>query len=84
MQAGRHQDAIRAWARVVSLQPDHAVALTQLGQAAFKQGDFDTARQLFERAAAAESCKPRHWINVALACQQLKDDAAEEAALFKA
>ena len=84
MQAGRHQDAIGAWARVVSLQPDHAVALTQLGQSAFKQGDFDAARQLFERAAAADSSKPRHWINVALTCQQLKDDAAEEAALFTA
>lgn len=84
MQAGRHQDAIGAWLRVVSLQPDHAVALTQLGQATFKQGDFDSARQLFERAAAADGSKPRQWINVALACQQLKDDAAEEAALFRA
>jgi aspartyl/asparaginyl beta-hydroxylase (cupin superfamily) len=84
MQAGRQQEAIDAWARVVSLQPDHAVALTQLGQAAFKQGDFATARLVFERAAAADGSKPRQWINVALACQQLKDDAAEEAALFKA
>ena len=84
LQAGRHQEAIDAWLRVVTLQPGHAVALTQLGQAAFKQGDFDTARVLFERAAAADGGKPRAWINVALACQQLKDDAAEEAALFKA
>ncbi len=84
MQSGRQQDALVAWARVVSVQPDHAVALTQLGQAAFKQGDFATARKVFERAAAADGSKPRHWINVALACQQTKDDAAEEAALFKA
>ena len=84
MQAGRQREAVDAWARVVSLQPDHAVALTQLGQVAFKQSDFATARLVFERAAAADGSKARQWINVALACQQVKDDAAEEAALFKA
>ncbi len=84
MQSGRPQDALNAWARVVSLQPDHVVGLTQLGQAAFKQGDFGAARLAFQRAAAADGSKPRQWINVALASQQLKDDAAEEAALFKA
>jgi aspartate beta-hydroxylase len=84
MQAGRQADALGAWLRVVTLQPRHAVALTQLGQAAFKRSDFATARELFERAAAADGSKPRAWINVALACQQLKDEAAEEAALFRA
>jgi aspartate beta-hydroxylase len=84
MQAGRDQDAHNAWARIVSLQPDHAIAWTQLGQAAFKRGDFQSALQAFQRAATADGSTPRQWINVALACQQLKDDAAEEAALFKA
>ena len=68
----------------MSLRPDHVVGLTQLGQAAFKQGDFAAARDAFQRAAAADGSNPRQWINVALASQQLKDDAAEEAALFKA
>ena len=84
MHGSRPQDAITAWARVVALQPDHAVGLTQLGQAAFKQGDFHAAHQAFQRAASADGSNPRQWINVALASQQLKDDAAEEAALFKA
>lgn len=84
MQAGRQQEAINAWARIVSLQPDHAVGLTQLGQAAFKQGDFEAARSAFQRAAAADGSHARQWVNVALACQQLKDEGAEEAALFKA
>jgi aspartyl/asparaginyl beta-hydroxylase (cupin superfamily) len=84
MQAGRQQEALNAWARLVSLQPDHVVGLTQLGQAAFKQGDFGAARLAFQRAAAADGSKPRQWINVALASQQLGDAAAEEAALFKA
>lgn len=84
MHSGRQQDALNAWARIVSLQPDHAVGLTQVGQAAFKQGDFESARRAFQRAADADGSTPRQWINVALACQQLKDDVAEEAALFKA
>ncbi len=84
MQAGRDADALAAWARVVSLQPDHAVGLTQLGQAAFRQGDFQAAQTAFQRAAAADGKNPRQWINVALASQQLKDEAAEEKALFQA
>jgi len=84
MHAGRQQDAINAWARIVSMQPDHAVGLTQLGQVAFKQGDFESARTAFQRAANADGRTARQWVNLALACQQLKDEEAEEAALFKA
>jgi len=84
MQSGREQDALNAWVRVVSLQPDHAAGLTQLGQAAFKQGDFDSARRAFQRAVDADGSTARQWVNVALACQQLRDEASEEAALFKA
>jgi aspartate beta-hydroxylase len=84
MQAGRDADALAAWARVVSLQPDHVVGLTQLGQAAFRRGDFQAAQTAFQRAAAADGKNPRQWINVALASQQLKDEVAEEMALFQA
>jgi aspartyl/asparaginyl beta-hydroxylase (cupin superfamily) len=84
MQAGRQHEALQAWARLVSLQPGHAVGLTQLGQAAFKQGDFASALDSFQRAAAADGSRARQWINVALASRQLNDDVAEEAALFKA
>ena len=84
MQAGHAQDAINAWFRIVSLQPNHVIGLTQLGQAAFKQGDFVAAHQAFQRAAECDGTNPRQWVNVALAAQQLKDDAVEESALFKA
>lgn len=84
MHAGRSSEALALWARVVTVQPDHVVGLTQLGQAAFKQGDFQAARLAFERVAAFDGTAARQWINLALACQQLKDDAAEESALFKA
>jgi aspartate beta-hydroxylase len=84
MQAGRQQEAIDTWARVISLQPNHVVALTQVGQVAFRQGDFEAARIAFDRAATADGSASRQWINLALACQQMKDDGGEETALFKA
>lgn len=84
MQTGRDQEALGAWARIVSLQPDHAAGMTQLGQAAFKQGDFESARTAFQRAASADGSNPRQWVNLALANQQLQDEEGEEAALFKA
>lgn len=84
MQAGRDQEALNGWVRVVSLQPDHVVGLTQIGQAAFKQGDFLSAQGAFLRAASKDGKTARQWINVALASQQLKDEAAEEHALFQA
>ncbi len=84
MQQGRVQQAIEAWGAVLALAPNHANALTQLGQAAFKQGDFPSARHAFQRAADADGSDPRQWVNLALSCQKLGDEASEEAALFKA
>jgi aspartate beta-hydroxylase len=84
MQAGRHQDATKVWARVVSIAPEHVAGLTQLGQTSFKQADFQSALQFFQRVAKADGSKPRQWINVALACQKTGDEAGEEQALFKA
>ena len=81
---GRPQLAVDTWARVVQLQPNHVQGLTQLGQAAYGQRDYTAARVAFERAAAADGRQSRQWVNVALACQHLKDEAGEEAALFKA
>jgi aspartyl/asparaginyl beta-hydroxylase (cupin superfamily)/Tfp pilus assembly protein PilF len=81
---GQLQLAVDTWARVVHLQPDHVEGLSQLGQAAYAQGDFAAARVAFERAAAADGRQPRQWVNVALACQHLDDDARAETALFKA
>ena len=84
MQHGRQQQAIDSWARIVTLQPGHVIGLTQLGQAAFNQHDYQAARVAFQRVTQADGQSPRQWINLALACQRLQDQAAEEAALFKA
>ncbi len=84
MHRGQPAEALQLWVRLLTLDPGHVVALTQVGQAAFKQGDFESARRAFEQAALGDGRDPRQWVNVALACRQLKDDAGEEAALFKA
>lgn len=84
MQSGRPQDAAQAWTTVLQIDPNHVPALTQLAQFAFQRGDFATARQTFERVTVLDGRDPRQWINVALSCRQLQDEAAEEQALFKA
>lgn len=83
-QRGQLQQSVDTWARIVSLQPEHVTGLTQLGQAAYRHGDFEAARVAFQRVATLDGQQPRQWINLALACQPLRDEAGEEAALFKA
>ncbi len=82
--SGNLQEAVDAWARIVSIQPDHVAGLTQLGQAAYSQGDFEAAQVAFKRVVAADGRSPRQWINLAMACNQRRDDSGEESALFKA
>jgi len=82
--AGRDEESGRYWARLLDLQPDHILALTSLGKRAFRYNDFATARLAFERAVQAERDNPQNWINLALACQQQKDEAAEETAIHNA
>jgi len=84
MQQGRQPEALKLWAQVLRLQPVHVVALTQVGQAAFVQGDFQSALSVFQAAAEADGRDARQWVNVALAHKNLGDEAGEEAALFKA
>ena len=84
MQQGRLQQSVDTWARIVSLQPDHVAGLTHLGQAALQQRDFQAARVAFQRVTQADGQQPRQWVNLALVCRDVQDDAAQEAALFKA
>ena len=84
LQQGRERDAIALWNRIVGLMPTHLRALTVLGQYAFRHSDFASARRLFEQATRVDGSDPRQWTSLALACQRLGDDAAEDAALFRA
>lgn len=83
-QAGRHEEAVRLWSRILDLQPEHARALDVLGQVAFRRGDLAKARVLLERLVRADGREPQQWVNLAVACQGLKDEAGEEAAIRQA
>ena len=48
-QAGRQDEALGFWERVLSLDPSHARALDLLGQRAFRQGNLQQARSLLDR-----------------------------------
>lgn len=82
--AGKEEDAARLWARVLELAPAHPLALSSLGKRAFRYGDHGTARLAFERLVQATPDDPQGWINLALACQAQKDEAAEQTAIHNA
>jgi aspartyl/asparaginyl beta-hydroxylase (cupin superfamily) len=82
--AGKEEDAARLWARLLELAPAHPLALSSLGKRAFRYGDHATARLAFERLVRADQDDPQSWINLALACQAQKDEAAEETAIHNA
>jgi len=55
--------------------------LQALGQRAFRSGDLAGAREYYRRLVAADGRDPQQWVNLAVVCQGLKDDAGEEAAI---
>jgi aspartyl/asparaginyl beta-hydroxylase (cupin superfamily) len=83
-QSGREAEAVSLWSRILQIEPSHARALTALGLHAFRRGDAQGARALFDRVVDASGTEPQQWVNLALACRQLKDEAAEEAAIRRA
>lgn len=83
-QAGKEDEGARLWARILELDAGHGRALSSLGKRAFKYGDLPTARTAFARLTVAEPRNLQGWINLALACQGMKDEAAEAAALHGA
>jgi aspartate beta-hydroxylase len=80
-QSGRDAEASSLWGRILEIDPGHERTLTTLGQHAFRRGDFQSARAAFRRLADADGADAERWINLALACRQLKDEPAEETAI---
>ena len=55
--------------------------LESLGQRAFRSGDLAGAREYYRRLVAADGRDSQQWVNLAVVCQGLQDDAGEEAAI---
>jgi aspartyl/asparaginyl beta-hydroxylase (cupin superfamily) len=82
--AGRDEEANRLWGRILQIDSGHPRALTALGQRSFLLGDLQSARAAFQRLVEADGSDPQQWINLALACQSLRDEAGEESAIQRA
>jgi len=83
-QSGRDGDAVRHWNRILEIDPKHVRALSALGQRAFRQGDMYAARAAFQRIVSVDGTIPQQWIQLAVTCRNLKDDAAEDVAIQNA
>src|SRR2546426_6809178 len=83
-QSGRDEEAVSLWGRILQIDPSHARSLTALGLRAFHKGDLQAARAAFQRLVDANGSEPQQWINLALACRQLKDQPGEESAIQRA
>jgi aspartyl/asparaginyl beta-hydroxylase (cupin superfamily) len=81
LQMGRDDEAVRLWGRILETDPGHARSLTALGHWALRKGDLQSARAAFQRLVDASGSDPQQWINLALACQGLKDEEGEESAI---
>jgi aspartate beta-hydroxylase len=84
LQTGAQDEALRYWSRILALDPNHARTLTSMGHHAFRKGDFKSARAAFQRVADTDGADPQQWVNLALVCRSLGDEAAEDAALQRA
>ena len=80
-QAGRENEAVRLWTRMLEIDPRHITALSGIGQCAFRRGDMQAARAAFQRIVDADGSDAQQWIHLALACLNLKDEPAEENAI---
>jgi aspartate beta-hydroxylase len=84
LQAGREEEALRCWNRMVEIDPGHVPALKALGQHAFRRGDMAGAHAACKRVVEADGSDPQQWVSLAVTCKALKDDQGEEAAIQKA
>jgi aspartyl/asparaginyl beta-hydroxylase (cupin superfamily) len=83
-QSGRDGEALSFWTRILQIDPNHGRTLTTLGLRAMRAGDFRGARAAFQRLATSNGSEPQQWVNLAMACRQLKDEAGEESAIRRA
>jgi tetratricopeptide (TPR) repeat protein len=73
--SGRDAEAKALLRRILEIDPGHERTLAALGQHGFRTGDFQTARSAFQRLVDADGADAERWINLALACRQVTDEA---------
>ncbi len=81
LQNGNEQEAIRAWGQILDQDPNHVRTLSALGHHSFRKGNMQSARVAFQRVVDVSGNDSQQWVNLALACQGLKDEQGEEAAI---
>jgi len=80
-QAGDESGMIRAWARILEIDPNHSPTLSGMGHFSFRKGNLQAARTAFQRVADTDGSDVQQWINLALVNQRLGDDVAEAEAI---
>ncbi len=81
MSAGQRETAVKAWQRILGLDPNHVPTLENIGKFSLQTGDLVSAKKACQRVVDIDGRDPRQWINLALACQGLKDEGGEEKAI---
>ncbi len=79
--AGRRDEALRLFERVVTGGVEHPLALNALGMGCLARNDPAAAAALFRRAIAADGHAPDLWMNLARAHRDQRDDTGERDAL---
>ncbi|MEO8304256.1 MAG: aspartyl/asparaginyl beta-hydroxylase domain-containing protein [Betaproteobacteria bacterium] len=83
-QAGRDQEAVRCWKRILEIDPDHFRTLNVLGQRYFRGGDMPSALSAFRRIVEIDGTNAQQWIHLAITYRNLEDDPAQEVAITRA
>lgn len=84
LEAGKEQEALRAWERILMMLPNHIPTLHQLGRHAMSKGEVDAAAAAFKRITTADGKDPQQWISLAVAYRALRDEKGEEQAIQNA
>jgi len=81
LQSGRPDLALKLWQSALAIDPNHVRTLMAMAQQAFRSGETVAARKAMERVVAIDGKDCQQWVNLALACQRLQDEAGEEDAI---
>jgi hypothetical protein len=81
---GNRVDAMKYFDKVLGLQPGNAAAMKNRGDLFMMDNKFADAKTAYRDAAKASPNDPNVWINLAKACNEVKDIKAAKAAFAKA